>query len=119
MGQRRIVILANGDWESDLQGLLALVEAADTIVASDGALDRASANGILVDTLIGDLDSLADAAHLEERFPAMEVLRYPSDKDWTDLELASIGPSSRLQTGSPSTVPLAGASTTPWPIWPF
>ena len=90
MTERAILILANGDWgrDEDLKRLHKLVQQADHIVATDGALDRAVECDIEVNTLIGDLDSLADPTRLEDRFPDMEILRYPEDKDWTDLELA-------------------------------
>jgi thiamine pyrophosphokinase len=90
MADRVLLILANGDWggDSDRTRLHALVQRASHIVAVDGALDRASQYGIKADTLIGDLDSLLDTSRLEERFPGLEIHRYPEDKDWTDLELA-------------------------------
>jgi len=90
MAERALLILANGDWgrDEDLKRLHRLVQHADHIVATDGALDRATECNIEVNTLIGDLDSLADPTRLEDRFPNMEILRYPADKDWTDLELA-------------------------------
>ena len=90
MAKRAILILANGDWGKDegLTRLHKLVQAADHIVATDGALDHANENAIEVNTLIGDLDSLVDSTQLEDRFPDMEILRHPMDKDWTDLELA-------------------------------
>ena len=90
MTQRIILILANGDWDigNDLARVQKLAESADHIVATDGALDHAVDCDIPVHTLIGDLDSLSDPTHLEERFPDLEILRYPEEKDWTDLELA-------------------------------
>jgi len=90
MAERAMLILANGDWgaNEDLKRLSELVQHADHIVATDGALDHAIKCGVEVNTLIGDLDSLADPTQLEDRFPDMEILRYPTDKDWTDLELA-------------------------------
>jgi thiamine pyrophosphokinase len=90
MAERAILILANGDWDgpNNLTRLHKLAESAAHIVATDGALDHATNCGIKVQTLIGDLDSLADSTNLEERFPNLEILRYPEDKDWTDLELA-------------------------------
>ncbi len=90
MAKRAILILANGNWGGDdnLTCLHRLVQNADFIVATDGALDHAIKHNIEVTTLIGDLDSLADPTQLEKRFPTMEILRYPEDKDWTDLELA-------------------------------
>ena len=90
MAERAILILANGDWggDEDLKRLHGLIQNTDHVVATDGALDHATECGIEVNTLIGDLDSVADSTQLEERFPNMEVLRHPTDKDWTDLELA-------------------------------
>jgi len=90
MSEQMILILANGNWDlpRDLVRLQALAKRANHVVATDGALDHAIECDIPVHTLIGDLDSLADSTHLEERFPEMEILRYPEDKDWTDLELA-------------------------------
>lgn len=90
MAERAILILANGDWDgpNNLTQLHKLAESAAHIVATDGALDHATNCGIEVQTLIGDLDSLVDSTNLEDRFPNLEILRYPEDKDWTDLELA-------------------------------
>lgn len=90
MANRTILILANGDWDApnDLARLQALAEKALLVVATDGALDHATACGIKADHLIGDLDSVEDASHLEERFPDLAIQRYPEDKDQTDLELA-------------------------------
>ena len=90
MAERAILILANGDWgeDDDSSRLYTLVQHADHIVATDGALDKAIERNIEAKTLIGDLDSLIDTSRLEDRFPSMEILRYPTDKDWTDLELA-------------------------------
>ena len=107
MADRTILILANGDWDapSDRSKLHELAQRADHIVAADGALDRAVACGIKVSTLIGDLDSLADPSHLDEQFPDMEILRYPQDKDWTDLELAI----DWALEQSPSTICIYGA----------
>jgi thiamine pyrophosphokinase len=85
-----ILILANGVWKpADIGGRLQeLVSRADHVLATDGALDGAVRAGIRVDTLIGDLDSIADPTNLESRFPDMEIVRHPREKDSTDLELA-------------------------------
>jgi len=108
MDEQHILILANGDWctNEGLSRLRQLVNNADHIVATDGALDRAIEQGIDVNTLIGDFDSLVDSSQLESRFPNMEILRYPTDKDWTDLELAIDWALER----SPATVAVFGAT---------
>lgn len=108
MAERAILILANGKWglPKDVERLQKLAKDADHVIATDGALDHAIACDIPVDTLIGDLDSLADATHLEERYPDLEILRYPADKDWTDLELAIDWAIER----APSSISVYGAS---------
>ncbi len=87
---KAILILANGSWNEarDVAWLRRIAEDADRVVATDGALDRATQCQLAVDLLIGDLDSLANPANLEQRFPNLEIHRYPEDKDQTDLELA-------------------------------
>ena len=68
----------------------------DTIVCLDGGYDIAVSQGIQPDILMGDLDSLATnpetvraafASSLGEG-KSPEILQYPTDKDFTDLELA-------------------------------
>lgn len=55
------------------------------VVAADGGLDNARRIGLHVDLLVGDLDSVGDAALDAHTGP---VERHPEDKDRTDLELA-------------------------------
>ncbi len=58
------------------------------VVAADSGYERATAAGFEVDLVVGDLDSLSEAARaeLDDRGTAFEA--YPADKDATDLELA-------------------------------
>ena len=56
----------------------------DLIIAADGGLLNASALGVRPDILLGDLDSLKD----KEIPKDAEVLRVPSEKDFTDTQLA-------------------------------
>ncbi len=57
----------------------------DLILAADSGLDAAVDAGVSVDVLVGDLDSVTN-----ERMSSFagEVVRFPVDKDFTDLELA-------------------------------
>ena len=59
-----------------------------TVVAADGGADRAAALGLVVDVVIGDLDSISPErlAALEER--GARVIQHEAAKDATDLELA-------------------------------
>jgi thiamine pyrophosphokinase len=54
------------------------------VIAADSGFDVAERAGVAVDLLIGDLDSVSGDA--VDRVP--ETLRFPVDKDETDLELA-------------------------------
>ncbi len=73
--------------------LPALLQPEDFIVCLDGGYDIALEYGILPDLLLGDFDSIRlpeDAAGSGSLFAdaGFEVRRYPSEKDYTDLELA-------------------------------
>ena len=57
----------------------------DVVLAADSGFDAASATGVGVDVLVGDMDSVTPQ-HLNTF--GGEVLRFPPDKDYTDLELA-------------------------------
>jgi thiamine pyrophosphokinase len=61
---------------------------AGTVVAADGGLDRALALGLVVDVLIGDLDSVSDGVLAAAEAAGTRVVRHPAAKDATDLELA-------------------------------
>ena len=87
MPQRRILILANGEWES-LSRLQAAAGGSGFTIAADGAWAKARTHGIPVDLVVGDLDSLTPQEHTALRASGTPVEAYPADKDWTDLELA-------------------------------
>ncbi len=57
---------------------------ADLVVAADGGYDIATDLGVVVDVVVGDLDSIS-TTELPDR---VIVERHPRDKDATDLELA-------------------------------
>jgi thiamine pyrophosphokinase len=58
------------------------------VIAADSGLEHASALGLAVDVLVGDLDSAsADAVRAAEA-AGVRVERHPTAKDATDLELA-------------------------------
>lgn len=78
------MIFANGDPPA-LQLISELRSVADIVIAADGGADKAMALGLDVDAVVGDLDSVSDAAHgtvSEERFHQVH------DLDTTDLEKA-------------------------------
>ena len=82
------VIVVGGDPRAPVR-LPSTDELADaTVVAADSGLDRCVADGLRVDHLVGDLDSVSPAALASAEAEAIEIHRHPADKDATDIELA-------------------------------
>ena len=77
-----VVVVASG------AGPSVAVPAAPTVIAADGGLDRATALGLDVDVVVGDLDSVSAGALAAAEAAGARVVRHPEAKDATDLELA-------------------------------
>jgi thiamine pyrophosphokinase len=75
-----IVIFAGG--EHPAPGVAGELPTADLWVAADGGYEIASRMGIVIDVVVGDLDSVGPLPR------HVTVERHPADKDATDLELA-------------------------------
>lgn len=83
----RIVIFANGILP-DPQKARSLVLPGDFILCADGGTRHALEMGLTPGLVIGDFDSL-DLDEIEKAESAgIQIVRYPHDKDETDLELA-------------------------------
>ncbi len=78
-----VLICANGVVEATTRA-----PAADFVIAADGGARLCDALRTRPDVLIGDLDSLTAAEVARWEAAGVEVLRFPVDKDQTDLELA-------------------------------
>lgn len=65
-----------------------LLEGADLLIAADGGGNALFAAGIVPQLVIGDLDSLAPEAEAAFAAAGASIIRYPAEKDETDLELA-------------------------------
>ncbi len=84
-----ILIVANGNiepgewWRDHLRQ-------ANAVIAADGGLRHLLSLGVLPDLVIGDLDSLSPEELARLEGAGTRVLRYPAEKDETDLELALI-----------------------------
>jgi thiamine pyrophosphokinase len=63
-------------------------EAAGLVVAADGGARTAAALGLHVDAVVGDLDSLGEAAADDFARNGARIVRAAGDKDETDTELA-------------------------------
>ena len=78
----RALVVANGDPPS--AGLARdLASQAGLVVAADGGVDKALALGLVVDAVVGDLDSASDAARA---IVAPDRFHHAGSPDSTDLE---------------------------------
>jgi len=83
----RALIFANGDF-NNTSAIRSLVHTDDVVIAADGGARHALSLGLIPSTVIGDLDSLSyDEVQALTDFGS-QILRYPENKDETDLELA-------------------------------
>ena len=104
MNANRAVIFVNGVLEDPLRAA-SLLRAEDWLVAVDGGLRHLQALERAPQVLIGDLDSVdADGIAWVEAHGG-RVLRYPPEKDDTDLELALL----LARTEGYTTIRLIGA----------
>ena len=79
----RIIIFANGNLP-DLGKARQLICPDDFILCADGGTRHALALGLTPNLIIGDMDSLPPTFNL----PPETFIRFPTDKNETDLELA-------------------------------
>lgn len=81
-----VLVFANGDFEAG-PWVEPYLSSATAVIAADGGLRHARALGLRPDVVIGDMDSLPP--HSETELAAAgRVVRFPREKDETDLELA-------------------------------
>jgi len=84
---KRAVVFANGEL-NEPESMLLLVRPDDYLIAADGGGRHCLALGLLPNLLVGDMDSLDPDIIAQFQAAGSEVLRYPVNKDFTDLELA-------------------------------
>jgi thiamine pyrophosphokinase len=79
-------VVANGEWDSEWgkQELASF----DVLVAADGGGDRILESGYIPHLLIGDLDSIQPENLVKCRNNETYIVKFPCEKDETDLELA-------------------------------
>jgi thiamine pyrophosphokinase len=83
----RAVIFANGIL-SDPAVARRLLQSGDLIVAADGGLHNALSAGVMPQTVLGDMDSISPSELDDVEKAGVQILRFPAEKDETDLELA-------------------------------
>ena len=90
----RAVIFANGEI-SDTSLVKRLISADDFIAAADGGFHFSRELNLSTSLVVGDLDSIRTEALEYIKSNRIEVLRFPPEKDQTDLELALLELSTR------------------------
>jgi thiamine pyrophosphokinase len=83
----RTIIFANGD-APDPEIVRRWAAQADLIIAADGGTRHALSVGALPQVVIGDLDSLDETDRAQLDRSGVQLIVYPTRKDYTDLELA-------------------------------
>lgn len=84
---KRAILFANGDFHT-FGDPGDLITEEDYLVAVDGGLRHLETLGVIPDLLIGDLDSVTPAQLERLSGGKTRVLKFPVEKDETDLELA-------------------------------
>ena len=87
MSIQRVIVVAHGDLE-DLAFYKNLVKAGDFIICVNGGCGYALSMGIKPDLVIGDMDSLKPGDQEKIRKQDPRLIKHPSAKDKSDLELA-------------------------------
>jgi len=80
----------------------------DYVICADGGLDKAKNYGIIPDSIIGDFDSVDVLLLKQYEEYNIPIIKFPSEKDYTDMELAiefavSKGYDSLVLTGATGT----------------
>jgi thiamine pyrophosphokinase len=85
-GGQRVVVFAGGDPVDPT--LVTDIPNDARVVAADSGLHHAQALGVPVDVVVGDFDSVDEAALQAAIAAGATVEQFPTAKDYTDLELA-------------------------------
>ena len=83
----RALIFVNGELP-DPGATRGIIQQEDVLIAADGGARHALKLGVIPTVIIGDLDSLSEAEVRVFNEMGVHILRYPPNKDETDLELA-------------------------------
>ncbi len=83
----RTLIFING-LISGLEPVRRLIHPGDLLLAADGGTRHIRSLGLIPSAIIGDLDSLTDDDQRWAEENSVQLIKYPRDKNETDLELA-------------------------------
>ncbi len=81
-----LLVIAGGDPPD--RNILESCGQAEFVIAADSGLRVARTHGLSIDLLVGDLDSVSEGDLAWAEAEGVEVIEVPTDKDFTDLELA-------------------------------
>ncbi len=81
-------IFANGPCQAGIGSVISTEKKGTLIIAADGGATHCRLLNITPHIIIGDLDSILPALIEEYTQAGVEIIRYPAEKDATDLELA-------------------------------
>jgi thiamine pyrophosphokinase len=84
---KRVVLFVNGDLPAP-ERVRHQLTGDDFLIAVDGGLGHLESLGLTPDLIIGDLDSIDQAQLQPYQKQGIEIRKFPTDKDETDLELA-------------------------------
>lgn len=87
MSCKRIVVVANGEL-NDPQYIRRLIRDDDYIICADGGAVHAVTMGLQPGLVVGDMDSLPAHLVMQLEEEGTHFLRFPAEKDKSDLELA-------------------------------
>jgi thiamine pyrophosphokinase len=86
MQKDRAVIFVNGNLP-DPEAVRKILLPGDVFFAADAGASHILRLGLLPEMVIGDLDSLPETEKTKLKASGVRIVRYPQDKDLTDLEL--------------------------------
>lgn len=89
MGIKRIIIIANGNFENP-HFYRTLLKDDDYVICADGGAKHALMLGITPHLVVGDLDSIDENTYANLFGSITQFEKYPSEKDESDLELALV-----------------------------
>lgn len=84
----KIVIISGGNIQKDFALSFLEEYLPDTIIGVDGGLDFCKKNGVILDYVMGDFDSVSPCALSFFKEKKVPIFTFPSQKDDTDTELA-------------------------------
>ena len=80
------ILFTGGDAPYQIDAVKQYIIDADIFCAADSGVYHAKRYGIELNYIVGDMDSLKSAEDIKE-FKKAEVLKYSTEKDFTDTEL--------------------------------